>query len=85
MFASIYNSSSRPHFGIYDLLLPGTKNIVAEEKFTGTDILFSTPMNSILIGNSKKGSVNFLDIRKNQIYQTFEVYYNKNLDTNGRD
>jgi len=65
VFASIYNSSSKPHYGMYDILMPQNKNIIAQENFNGTDILFSTPLNSVLIGNSKKGTVNFLDIRKN--------------------
>ncbi|CAK78149.1 unnamed protein product (macronuclear) [Paramecium tetraurelia] len=73
VFASIYSSTNKPHFGLYDMLLPSNRNIVAQENFNGTDILFSTPLNSILIGNQKKGTVNFLDIRKNQIYKTLEL------------
>ncbi|CAD8077463.1 unnamed protein product [Paramecium sonneborni] len=73
VFASIYSSTSKPHFGLYDMLLPSNRNIVTQENFNGTDILFSTPLNSILIGNQKKGTVNFLDIRKNQIYKTLEL------------
>lgn len=73
VFASIYNSSGKPHYGMYDLLMPSNRNLIVSENFNGTDILFSTPMNSVLIANSKKGTVNFLDIRKNQIYKTLEV------------
>ncbi|CAD8065848.1 unnamed protein product [Paramecium primaurelia] len=63
VFASIYSSTDKPHLDY----------MISQEKSNGTDILFCTPLNSILIGNQKKGTVNFLDIRKNQIYKTLEL------------